>query len=113
MKELIDNIYNHKNENNLKVCFFMMEFIKKRKISSLGALKKFEEDSYTFVFGKKLTDLEIIKRLYENYDANYDDYMACSIGDQEKLDRLNDEFLNTEDVDTKFISLIKIYTIIN
>jgi hypothetical protein len=113
MKELIDNIYQHKNSNSPKICFFMMEYIRNRNINSLEELRKKEEGSYTLVNGKKYTDLEIVDLLYEAYDNDYDDYMACSLDDKNRLDELNEQFLNTDDMDTKFICLIKMYNILD
>mgnify|MGYP007069910801 CR=1 FL=1 len=113
MKELIDNIYQHKNSNSPKICFFMMEYIKSRNISSLEELIKKEENRYTLASGRKYTDLEIVDLLYEAYDEDYDDYMACSVDDKEMLDSLNEQFLNTDDIDIKFINLIKMYTILD
>ena len=113
MKELIKNVYEHRRNNDPKICFFMMEFIKNRKIVSLEDLKQREEDSFTSSEGRRFTDSEIIEKLYEGYNDDYDDYMRCSIEDQKKIDDLNEEFLNTEDVDTKYIALIKIYTILD
>ena len=113
MKELIKNVYEHRRNNDPKICFFMMEFIKNRKIVSLEDLKQREEDSFTSSEGRRFTDSEIIEKLYEKYNDDYDDYMRCSIEDQKKIDNLNEKFLNTEDVDTKYISLIKIYTILD
>lgn len=113
MKELIDNIFQHKNGNSPKICFYLIEYIKNRNINSVEELFKKEDGSYTLVNGRKYTDLEIVDLLYEAYDNDYDDYMACSEDDKDTLDELNEQFLNTDDLDTKFICLIKMFSILD
>ena len=116
MRELIKEIYDHKDKNDPKICFFMMEFIKNKQINSIEELKEDEDNHYTLLDPsgkKKLTDLEILERLYNSYDEDYDDYTSCSVDDQKALDALNEEYVTTDDMDTKFIDLIKIYSILN
>ena len=116
MKELIKNIIDHKDSNDPKVCFFLMEYIKNHEVESLEDLKQREDNYFTILDpsgDKKLTDLEIVERLYEDYENDYDDYMSCSVDNKNKLDRLNEEYLTTDDLEKKFIYLIKMYTILD
>ncbi|MBQ4032043.1 MAG: hypothetical protein II625_09845 [Bacilli bacterium] len=116
MKELIKNIIDHKNSNDPKVCFFLMEYLKNNEVESAEDLKTLEDKYFTILDpsgDKKLTDLEIVERLYEDYENDYDDYMSCSVDNKKELDKLNEEFLTTDDLEKKFINLIKMYTILD
>ena len=116
MRDLIKEIYDHKDKNDPKICFFMMEFIKNKEINSLEELKKNEEDHYTLIHPsgpKMLTDLEILDRLYSVYDNDYEEYTNSTVDDQKALDELNKEYVTTDDVDKKFIDIIKMYSILN
>jgi hypothetical protein len=116
MKELVKSIIDHKDYNDPKIVFFLIECIKKHNINSLDDLKKYEDSHYIIIDPEGdivLTEQEIIDRLYKDYDDDYDDYMALDVDKQSKLDELNEEFLKTDDIDKKFINLIKMYSLMD
>ena len=116
MKELIEKIIEHKNKNDRKIIFSVMEFIKKYEVQSEEQLKVLEDKNYTLLDingNVKLSDEEIVNNLYHEYDEDYDDYTACSLEERTKLDKLNEEYLSASDIDTKFIILIKMYSILD
>lgn len=113
MRELIKNIIDHKNTNNPKVCFFLMELIKQYEADSVERLKEIEDSHFTPVREEKLSDEEILNRLYHDYDEDYDDYMNCTVDEKALLDKLNKEYLESNDIDTKYIKIIMIYTILD
>ena len=113
MRELIKNIVEHKNSNNPKVCFFLIELIKQYEAESPERLKEIEDGHFTPLREGKLSDEQILERLYHSYEEDYDDYMNCTIDERNLLDKLNQEFLESNDIDTKYIKIILIYTILD
>ena len=103
MNELVRSIVVHKNSNNPKVIFNLLEYIKKHSVNSLDDLQRLEDEYFTPVESTKDDDLTIINKLYSDYNDNYDDYMNCTSEEQSKLDELNEDFLQTNDVGQKYI----------
>ena len=113
MRELVNNIIEHKNTNDPKICFFLIEAIKQYNVESLEQLKKIEDDFFTPVEEEKMSDEKVLERLNDYLYDDEEDYNNCSLDEQKRIDELKKEFNESKDIDTKYIDIIKIFTILD
>ena len=61
----------------------------------------------------KMTDEEIIANLFDDSNSCEEDKINCSFVDKREADLLKSEILNIDNIDLRFINLIKIYSLYN
>ena len=116
MNELINNLLKYKDDYNSKICLEVVDYIKRYEINSLEDLKNSEMKRYTILnpYGNiKMTDEEIIANLFDDSNSCEEDKINCSFVDKREADLLKSEILNIDNIDLRFINLIKIYSLYN
>ena len=116
MNELINNLLKYKDDFNSKICLELIEYIKHYDINSLEDLRNREIERYILLnpFGNvQMTDEEIITSLFDDSNNYDEDRLNCSFADKSEAALLKSEILNIDNVDLRYINLIKIYSLYN
>ena len=118
MNELINNINEHKNDKNQKLCLQLIELIERYGFNSVEEIKQNEIDHFTLVRprgNEKMTDEEILDRLYSylNDEDFYEDYEMCNRNDKRMIDLLKQEFSIIYDNEQKYLNIINIFSLLD
>ena len=107
MKELLNNIDLHKNNNDTNICYLLFNYIYDHKINTLEELQD-KEDKY-------FNTNDIKKRLdecYNNFLVDYSHLEELNQNDMAKLLSYSELYKKSNDIDIKTKCIVYMYDIL-
>jgi len=114
MKEMMEQIYNHKMSNDSRICFSLTELIDALKFESIDALRDYEDKLCTIgSTGERLSEEKMIDKLYNSFVSDHSHYETVSVENETKIMSLYEEFSKASNNEEKIIILLKIYSLLD
>lgn len=107
MRELLNNICLHKNNNDTNICYLLFNYIYDHKINSLEELQKKEDEYFNTNDIKKRLD-----ECYNNFLMDYTHLEELNQNDMAKLLSYSELYKKSDDIDIKTKCIVYMYDIL-